>query len=96
MIVSQLDQCRKLIQIAEKSLKEGANYYYGIEACNDVLHGYGQIGHTLMHECLCLRAALLLKVFHLLLQLATALYMYPFFLIYLLFSGIGKMMLIWL
>ncbi|XP_052624115.1 protein ALTERED SEED GERMINATION 2 [Lactuca sativa] len=60
-LAARLDQCRKLIQIAEKSLKEGANYYYGIEACNDVLHGYGQIGHTLMHECLCLRAALLLK-----------------------------------
>ncbi|KVH98676.1 Tetratricopeptide-like helical [Cynara cardunculus var. scolymus] len=60
-LAARLDQCRKLLQIAEKSLKEGANYYYGIEACNDVLHGYGQIGHTLMHECLCLRAALLLK-----------------------------------
>lgn len=60
-LAARLDQCRKLLQIAEKSLKEGANYYYGIEACNDVLHGHGQIGHTLMHECLCLRAALLLK-----------------------------------
>lgn len=60
-LAARLDQCRKLLQIAEKSLKEGANYYYGIEACNEVLHGHGQIGHTLMHECLCLRAALLLK-----------------------------------
>ena len=64
VIMWQLDQCRKLVQIADKSLKEGGNYYYGIEACNDVLHGHGQIGHTLMHECLCLRAALLLKVFY--------------------------------
>nr|XP_043637625.1 protein ALTERED SEED GERMINATION 2 isoform X2 [Erigeron canadensis] len=60
-LAPRLDKCRKLLQIAEKSLKEGANYYYGIEACNDVLHGHGQIGHTLMHETLCLRAALLLK-----------------------------------
>ncbi|KAJ9560336.1 hypothetical protein OSB04_005496 [Centaurea solstitialis] len=60
-LAAPLDQCRKLLQIAEKSLQEGANYYYGIEACNDVLHGHGQIGHALMHECLCLRAALLLK-----------------------------------
>ncbi|KAI3760755.1 hypothetical protein L1987_51154 [Smallanthus sonchifolius] len=60
-LAARLDQCRKLLQIAERSLKEGANYYYGIEACNDVLHGHGQIGHTLMLECLCLRARLLLK-----------------------------------
>ncbi|XP_071715911.1 protein ALTERED SEED GERMINATION 2 [Rutidosis leptorrhynchoides] len=60
-LASRLDQCRKLLQVAEKSLKEGANYYYAIEACNDVLHGHGQIVHPLMHECLCLRAALLLK-----------------------------------
>ncbi|KAJ0786412.1 putative transcription factor WD40-like family [Helianthus annuus] len=60
-LTASLDQCRKLLQIAEKSLKEGANYYYGIEACNDVLHGHGQIGHTLILECLCLRAALFLK-----------------------------------
>ncbi|KAK9067807.1 hypothetical protein SSX86_011918 [Deinandra increscens subsp. villosa] len=60
-LAARLDQCRKLLQMAEKSLKEGANYYYGIEACNDVLHGHGQIGHTLLLECLCLRAALLLK-----------------------------------
>ncbi|KAL8261506.1 hypothetical protein R6Q59_025555 [Mikania micrantha] len=60
-LAARLDQCRKLLQIAEKSLKEGANYYYGIESCDDVLHGHDQIGHTLMLECLCLRAALLLK-----------------------------------
>ncbi|KAI3460063.1 hypothetical protein Pfo_016726 [Paulownia fortunei] len=57
-----LDKCRKLIQIAEKSLKGETDYYYGIEACNEVLDGHGhEIGPTLMHECLCMRASLLLK-----------------------------------
>ncbi|PON70509.1 WD repeat containing protein [Trema orientale] len=57
-----LDKCKKLIQIAKKSLEDGKNYFYGIEACNEVLDGYGQdIGPTLKHECLCTRAALLLK-----------------------------------
>ncbi|CAI9116186.1 OLC1v1017273C2 [Oldenlandia corymbosa var. corymbosa] len=59
---AMLDKCRKLIQFAGKSLKEETNYYHGIEACNEVLDGYGhKIGPALMHECLCLRAALLLK-----------------------------------
>ncbi|PWA42320.1 Tetratricopeptide-like helical [Artemisia annua] len=62
-LAARFDQCQELLQIAEKSLKEGANFYYGIEACNDVLHGHGhgQIGHTLIYKCLCLRASLLLK-----------------------------------
>lgn len=59
----QLDLCRKLIQAAEKILKEETSFYYGIEACNEVLDGYGdEIGPTLIAECLCIRAALLLKV----------------------------------
>lgn len=59
----QLEKCRKLVQIAEKSLEEGTCYFYGIEACNEVLDGHGRvIGPTLRHECLCIRAALLLKV----------------------------------
>lgn len=59
---SRLDMCRKLVQFAEKSLHEGSNCYYGIEACNEVLDGHGhEIGSTLMHECLCIRAELLLK-----------------------------------
>ncbi|PON63445.1 WD repeat containing protein [Parasponia andersonii] len=58
----RLDKCKKLIQIAKRSLEDGKNYFYGIEACNEVLDGYGQdIGLTLKHECLCTRAALLLK-----------------------------------
>ncbi|KAL6504265.1 hypothetical protein OROGR_026188 [Orobanche gracilis] len=59
---ARLDKCRKLIQIAEKSLKGETNHYYGIEACNEVLDGHGhEIGPTLVHECLCIRASLLLK-----------------------------------
>ncbi|KAL3504844.1 hypothetical protein ACH5RR_034685 [Cinchona calisaya] len=59
---ARLDKCRKLIEFAGKSLKEETNYYYGIEACNEVLDGYGhEIGLSLIMECLCIRAALLLK-----------------------------------
>ncbi|CAA0809143.1 transducin family protein / WD-40 repeat family protein, partial [Striga hermonthica] len=59
---ARLDRCRKLIQIAEKSLEGETDYYYGIEACDEVLDGHGhEIGPTLMHECLCIRASLLLK-----------------------------------
>ncbi|PIN00669.1 WD40 repeat protein [Handroanthus impetiginosus] len=57
-----LDKCRKLVQFAVNSLKGETNCYYGIEACNEVLDGHShEIGPTLMHECLCIRAALLLK-----------------------------------
>ncbi|XP_057773219.1 LOW QUALITY PROTEIN: protein ALTERED SEED GERMINATION 2 [Salvia miltiorrhiza] len=57
-----LDKCRKLIRFAEKSLKGETDRYYGIEACNEVLDGHGyEIGSTLMQECLCIRASLLLK-----------------------------------
>ncbi|BFG19391.1 hypothetical protein CerSpe_056640 [Prunus speciosa] len=61
-ITARLAKCRKLIEIADKSLEEGTEYFYGIEACNEVLDGYGcDIGPTLKHDCLCIRAALLLK-----------------------------------
>ncbi|KAG6422029.1 hypothetical protein SASPL_118590 [Salvia splendens] len=57
-----LDKCRKLIRFAEKSLKGETDRYYGIEACNEVLDGHGyEIDPTLVHECLCIRASLLLK-----------------------------------
>ncbi|XP_004501616.1 protein ALTERED SEED GERMINATION 2 [Cicer arietinum] len=60
-IAAKLDKCRKLIKYAKKSLEEGTPYY-GIEACNEVLNGYNHIiGPALKHECLCTRAALLLK-----------------------------------
>ncbi|XP_022976302.1 WD and tetratricopeptide repeats protein 1-like [Cucurbita maxima] len=58
---AKLDKCRKLLQIAEKCL-EGGNYFGGIEACNEILDGFGRIiGVILKHDSLCSRAALLLK-----------------------------------
>lgn len=58
----QHEKCSKLTQIAEKSLEE-EDFYHGIEACNEVLDGYGRdIGPILKLDCLCIRAALLLKV----------------------------------
>lgn len=59
---AMLEKCRMLVDVAKKSLEEGKDIYYAIEACNEVLEGNGSdIGSTLMHECLCTRAALLLK-----------------------------------
>ncbi|GMH00218.1 hypothetical protein Nepgr_002057 [Nepenthes gracilis] len=59
---AQLEKCRNLLRIAEKCLEECADPYYGIEACNEVLDGYGiKIDPMLKHDCLCARAALLLK-----------------------------------
>ncbi|CAN1340812.1 Protein ALTERED SEED GERMINATION 2 [Linum perenne] len=56
-----IGKCEKLVDVAEKCLKDG-RYYEGIEACNDVLHGHGRnISSELLMECLCTRAALLLK-----------------------------------
>ncbi|XP_071923468.1 protein ALTERED SEED GERMINATION 2 isoform X1 [Coffea arabica] len=61
-VAARLDKCRKLIQFAGKSLKGETSSYDGIEACNEVLDGHGhEIGPSLMLECLCIRAALLLK-----------------------------------
>ncbi|KAL6180033.1 hypothetical protein ACLB2K_046702 [Fragaria x ananassa] len=56
------EKCSKLTQIAQKSLEE-EDFYHGIEACNEVLDGYGRrdIGPILRHDCFCTRAALLLK-----------------------------------
>lgn len=54
----------KLVKAASKVLKDGSNYLYGIEACNEVLDGKGpNIDNALKYECLCVRAALFLKVF---------------------------------
>ncbi|XP_030455167.1 protein ALTERED SEED GERMINATION 2 isoform X1 [Syzygium oleosum] len=62
LAASQLEKFRSLMQFAEASLREGTNYYHGIEACNEVLDGHGQvIEPALRIECLCTRAALLLK-----------------------------------
>ncbi|GKV09451.1 hypothetical protein SLEP1_g20950 [Rubroshorea leprosula] len=58
----RLEKCRMLVDFAKKSLEEGKDHFYAIEACHEVLDGYGtNVGSTLMHECLCTRAALLLK-----------------------------------
>ncbi|RZC06638.1 WD and tetratricopeptide repeats protein 1 isoform A [Glycine soja] len=60
-IAAKLDKCRKQIKYAKKSLDNGIPYY-GIDACNEVLNGYSHIiGPALKHECLCTRAALLVK-----------------------------------
>lgn len=60
--LSRLDMCEKLVQVAAKILEDRSNIFYGIEACNEVLDGKGPgIDSTLRHECLCVRAALLLK-----------------------------------
>ncbi|XP_057533698.1 protein ALTERED SEED GERMINATION 2 isoform X2 [Amaranthus tricolor] len=57
----QLCKSKKLLEFAETCLKEGTEYYYGIEACNEVLDGGYRIDLQLKHACLCTRAALLLK-----------------------------------
>lgn len=55
--------CKKLVQIAARTLEVGLDLLYGIEACNEVLDGRGSyISDALRHECLCIRAALFLKV----------------------------------
>ncbi|KAL5982354.1 hypothetical protein ACLOJK_016425 [Asimina triloba] len=57
-----LRKCYELVQAAENSL-EGPDYFYGIEACNEVLDGNGSIiGTKLRHDCLCTRATLFLKL----------------------------------
>ncbi|KAK8692391.1 hypothetical protein V6N13_075852 [Hibiscus sabdariffa] len=59
---ARIEKCRMLIEIAKKSLDEGINIFHAIEACSEVLDGYGSdIGPTLRLECFCTRAALLLK-----------------------------------
>ncbi|MED6172781.1 Protein ALTERED SEED GERMINATION 2 [Stylosanthes scabra] len=60
-VAAKIDYCRKLIKYAEKTLDDGTPYY-GIEACNEVLNCHSRtIGPALKYECLCIRAALLLK-----------------------------------
>ncbi|XP_057427167.1 protein ALTERED SEED GERMINATION 2 [Lotus japonicus] len=60
-IAAKLEKCRKLLKFAKRSLDDGMPYH-GIEACNEVMNGYSHIiVPALKHECLCMRAALLLK-----------------------------------
>ncbi|XVE95216.1 hypothetical protein REPUB_Repub02eG0076900 [Reevesia pubescens] len=61
-MAARVEKCRKLVEIAKRSLQEGTNIFHAIEACNEVLDGLGSdIGPTLRHECFCTRAALLMK-----------------------------------
>ncbi|PIA56282.1 hypothetical protein AQUCO_00700547v1 [Aquilegia coerulea] len=61
-VPAKLKKCKELVRAAEKSLVEGRTYLYGIEACNEVLDGnIHELGPELRHDCLCIRAALLLK-----------------------------------
>ncbi|CAH8281800.1 unnamed protein product [Eruca vesicaria subsp. sativa] len=59
---AMLKKCTELVEIAKRSLDEGTDIFYAIEAANEVLdaHSY-DIESALRHECLCTRAALLLK-----------------------------------
>ncbi|KAI0495878.1 hypothetical protein KFK09_022185 [Dendrobium nobile] len=60
--LGRLEMCKMLVQEAAKTLEEGSNVFHGIEMCNEVLHGKGpDVGPAMRHECLCIRAALLLK-----------------------------------
>ncbi|KAL5714321.1 Protein ALTERED SEED GERMINATION 2 [Ranunculus cassubicifolius] len=61
-VPSELKKCNELVLAAEKSLKEGNNYPFGIEACNELLDGnVHEMGPEMRHEVFCIRAALLLK-----------------------------------
>ncbi|XP_021862674.2 protein ALTERED SEED GERMINATION 2 isoform X1 [Spinacia oleracea] len=67
----QSDKSRKLMEIAKICLEDEEQYCigiedreqycYGIEACNEVLDGGCAIDSLMKHDCLCTRAALLLK-----------------------------------
>ncbi|KAF3326482.1 WD and tetratricopeptide repeats protein 1 isoform X2 [Carex littledalei] len=64
--LQKLEVRKKLVQFATKCLDNlsdySSDYLYGIDACNEVLDGKGpDIGSSLRHDCLCIRAALLLK-----------------------------------
>ncbi|CAA7026237.1 unnamed protein product [Microthlaspi erraticum] len=55
-------KCTELVEIAKRSLEEGTDVFYAIEAANEVLDAHSNdIESALRHECLCTRAALLLK-----------------------------------
>ncbi|KAL0736142.1 hypothetical protein Bca4012_012352 [Brassica carinata] len=57
-----LQKCTELAEIAKRSLEEGTDIFYAIEAANEVLDAHSNdIDSALRHECLCTRAALFLK-----------------------------------
>jgi WD and tetratricopeptide repeat-containing protein 1 len=56
-------ECNELLQEAKGALEEGKNYTYAIEAVGEVIDAGGPVvGAALRHDCLCVRAAALLKV----------------------------------
>ncbi|CAH2073149.1 unnamed protein product [Thlaspi arvense] len=57
-----LKKCAELVEMAKRSLEDGTDVFYAIEAANEVLDAHSNdIESALRHECLCTRAALLLK-----------------------------------
>ncbi|CAF1787323.1 protein ALTERED SEED GERMINATION 2 [Brassica napus] len=59
---AMLKKCTELVELAKSSLEEGTDIFYAIEAANEVLDAHSNdIESALRHECLCTRAALLLK-----------------------------------
>jgi hypothetical protein len=59
----QLLECNELLQESKGALEEGKNYTYAIEAVGEVIDAGGPVvGAALRHDCLCVRAAALLKV----------------------------------
>ncbi|KAH8957687.1 hypothetical protein BDL97_07G105500 [Sphagnum fallax] len=55
-------ECNELLQEAKGALEEGKNYTYAIEAVGEVIDAGGPVvGAALRHDCLCVRAAALLK-----------------------------------
>ncbi|CAN8299158.1 unnamed protein product [Cochlearia groenlandica] len=57
-----LKKCTELVKMAKRSLEGGADVFYAIEAANEVLNAHSNdIDPALRHDCLCTRAALMLK-----------------------------------
>jgi WD and tetratricopeptide repeat-containing protein 1 len=55
--------CRKFMHVATRSLEMGKNLMCGIDACSEVLESVGpDIDSNMIHDCLCTRAGLYLKV----------------------------------
>lgn len=51
------------MHVATRSLEMGKNLMCGIDACNEVLESVGpDIDSNMIHDCLCTRAGLYLKV----------------------------------
>ncbi|XP_062216646.1 protein ALTERED SEED GERMINATION 2-like isoform X2 [Phragmites australis] len=58
----RVDMCRKLMQVAIKSLETSTNLMHGIEACSEVLESVRpDVDDDMRHDCFCTRAGLYLK-----------------------------------